>query len=88
MNKQHAYEIASRALEARRGRSTDELRGLVDAAEREVVDGPDGRTYFLEVSAERVGANRLRLTAIVDSGNSFRLERVEESVDVSADLDE
>ena len=89
MNKQHAYEIASQALEARRDLSIDELMGLVDARERAVVDGPDGQTYFLEVRAQRVcGGDKLRLTAIVDLGNSFKFERIEESVDVSTDLSE
>ena len=65
VNKQHAYEIASQALEARRDLSTD------------------GQTYFLEVTAQRVGGGEsLRLTATVDLGNSFKLERIEESVDV------
>lgn len=89
MNKQHAYRIASQALEARRQLSFDELIGLVDARERAVVDGPDGQTYFLEVSAQRVGGgDRLRLTATVDLGNSAKLERIEESVDVSTDQSE
>lgn len=89
MNKQHAYEIACQALEARRNMTAEKLRGLMDAPERAVVEGPDGQTYFLEVSAQKVGGvDKLRLTAIVDSGNSFKLERIEESVDVLADLDE
>tara|TARA_R110002096_G_scaffold114712_2_gene248693 strand:+ start:573 stop:902 length:330 start_codon:yes stop_codon:yes gene_type:complete len=83
VNKQHAYEIASQALEARRDLSTDELTGIVDTPEQTVVSGPDGQTYFLEVTAQRVGGGEsLRLTATVDLGNSFKLERIEESVDV------
>ena len=83
MNKQHAYEIALKALESRRQLSAETLQSLAGSPERSTVSGPDGQTYFLEVVVQRLTkGDGFKLTATVDLGSSFRLERIEESIEV------
>ena len=83
MNKQQAYEIASNALEERQLTPVGDLKGLVGSVERSSVFGPDGQTYFLELGFEELAKGKgVRITATVDLGSSFKLERIEESIDI------
>jgi hypothetical protein len=83
MNKQHAYEIASKALEDWRSTPVDHLLKLAGSIEKSTISGPDGRTYFLEVGVEKMSKhNGVRLTATVDLGSSFKLERIEETIEI------
>ena len=85
MTKQHAYEIASKALESRRQLSAEELQSMADSPERITASGPDGQTFLQEGAAPRLARrDGFRLTVTVDLGSSFRLERIEESIEVLA----
>ena len=86
MNKQTAYEIASRALEDCRATPVEDLIGLIGTKEESTVTGPDGRTFFVEIGFERLsnGAG-VRVSAAVDLGNSFKLERIEESIEIQVE---
>ena len=83
VNKQHAYEIAAAALEDRRSTPVDDLLKLVGATEKSTLSGPDGQTYFLEIGVEKLPKESgVRVTATVDLGSSYKLERIEESIDI------
>jgi hypothetical protein len=86
MNKHHAYEIASKALEARRSVPIDDLVCLVGTTEKSTTTGPDGQSYFVEIGYERLSSGSgVRVTATVDLGNSYRLERIEESIEIRSE---
>lgn len=83
MNRQQAYEVASNALEERRLNPVGDLKRLVGSVEKSSVFGPDGQTYFLELSFEEMPkGSGIRITATVDLGSSFKLERIEESIEI------
>ena len=84
MNTQEAYRIAVDALEDRRSMPIDELLQLAGTVEKKTISGPNGETYFLEVSVEDLGKdNEIRIKAVVDLGSSFKLERIEERITVA-----
>lgn len=85
MNKQQAYKIAAKALEEKRSVPKEHLISLTGSKEETTVVGPDGRTYIVEVRIEKSsdGAGA-RVTAVVDLGSSYKLERIEESVEIRA----
>ncbi len=86
MNKQQAYEIASRVLEEKRSAPIGDLVGLIGAKEKSTVAGPEGQTYFVEVEFEQLSNSPgVRITAVVDLGNSHKLERIEDSIEIRTD---
>ena len=83
VNRQHAYEIASAALEDRRSTPVDDLLKLAGSIQESTLSGPDGQTYFLEIGVEKLlKQSGVRVTATVDLGSSFKLDRIEESIDI------
>ena len=83
VNKQHAYEIASAALEDRRSTPVDDLLKFAGSTEKSTLSGPDGQTYFLEIGVEKLPTESgVRVTATVDLGSSYKLERIEESIEI------
>ena len=64
----------------------DDLIHLVGTTEESAVTGPDGRTYFVEIEFEHLPSGPgVRITAVVDLGDSYKLERIEESIEIIAD---
>ena len=48
------------------------------------VAGSDGQTYFVEVKFEELSSGAgVRIKATVDLGNSYKLERIEESIEIT-----
>lgn len=83
VNRQHAYEIASDALEDRRQTPIDDLLKLAGSIQESTLSGPDGQTYFLEVGIEKLSKQSgVRVTATVDLGSSFKLDRIKESIEI------
>lgn len=53
------------------------------STEKCTLSGPDGQTYFLEVGVEKLSMQSgVRVTATVDLGSSFKLDRIEESIEI------
>ncbi len=86
VNRQQAYEIASSALDTQRSVAIEDLIGRVGTKEESTVAGADGQTYFVEIRFEQLSSGPgVRVTAVVDLGSSYRLERIEESIEICAD---
>ena len=83
MDKSFAYKIALDALESKRTNSLSELRRSAGTIEKSTLPGPNGETYFLDVAVDELRRkDGVRITATVDLGNSFKLERVQEHIDI------
>jgi hypothetical protein len=86
MSKQNAYKIATEALESKRSVPVSDLLKHTGSPQKSTLSGPDGQTYFLDVAVERLArGGGVRVTATVDLGSSFKLERVEEHIDIFDD---
>ena len=84
MKKVRAYEIAMDALEEWRVKPFAELSRLAGSIEKTTIAGPDGETYYLDVRVDWLEKrDGFRVVAIVDQGSSFKLERIEEAIEIA-----
>ncbi len=83
MDRQQAYRVATKALDEWRSIAIGDLKSLVGTVQKNSVFGPDGQTYFLELTFEELPSGKgVHIAVTVDLGNSFKLERIEESIEI------
>lgn len=86
MDRHAAYQIASEQLTRYREMAVADLTALVGTRSCERVARADAGEFIVEIEVKWADERReqIRVTAIVDSPSTFRLERIEESVLVDA----
>ena len=85
MDRHEAYRLLARVLEEHRALPFAELKSRVGKPTSTRVAGASSAEYLVDVSVSRVPERpaTLRVSATVDAANTFRLERVEDEVEVS-----
>ena len=83
MDRQYAYKIAIEALEGMRSVPVSHLLNQIGSRQKSTLSGPGGQTYFLDIAVDRLARRSgVKVTATVDLGSSFKLERVEEHIEI------